>query len=130
AARADQQHSASADPVTEAAHHDEKRCEDEGVDVDDPQLGRRRRTEVLRDAGQRERQDGVVDGDQQHRKYQHGQRHPGSPRGSAGLMAGCSLGIQADGHDVLLCEWYWGRIYLGLMAPTTWTRGVPCLAAA
>ena len=80
----DHQQAAPADPVAEAAHRHQQCGQHQRVDVDDPQLGGRGRAEVLGDARQRERQDGVVDGDQQHRQQQHRERQPRAARGVGG----------------------------------------------
>ena len=73
---------ATADAVAEAAHGDEQAGQHQRVDVDDPQQLVAARTQLAADLGQRERQHGVVDRDEQHGQHQHGQRGPFASAGT------------------------------------------------
>ena len=94
-----QQDASTADAVADVAHRDEQSCDEEPVDVENPQLLGGAGIEGVGDRRDREVEDGEVHRDQENRKGQHGQSPPRASIG-ARIFAGALLGrTDADGHD-------------------------------
>ena len=105
---ADEEQPAAADPVAQAAHRHEEAGQDQGIGVDDPEQFDAGGVEAARDGRQREGQGGVVDGHEQHRKHQQGQRQPVAPRctrclvdvSGGMLLRRCCCGDGSVAHDL------------------------------
>jgi hypothetical protein len=91
---ADQQQFLSADPVTDGAHGDQEACDQEAVDVHDPQLLDAARCEVGGQVRNGQVQHGEIHRDEEGGQAEHGQPDPFPPPGSGPRM--CRV------HDPLL----------------------------